>query len=194
MKMKGINELLEKQEIVQESAIDSFITKLFKFFTGLQNGMSAFQIRRFVLSAEEFPTPASKYWQCKREIFARMQSIVFSLLALKRLDIDLEDNLKSKDFRKREVDAVEIKFKKFLTSKKIEEAIRETNVFLGILQEVEKELPDKFKIDKELSEPDAWKLRTMWKSAKIDWLKGMPLDYLQTLKEEKGEAKSGSHN
>ena len=45
-------------------------------FSTVPQGMTAFQIRNFVLCDLEFPTPDSKYWQAKLELFVRLQNII----------------------------------------------------------------------------------------------------------------------
>ena len=181
--MKDISKIIEEQEVVEESKVDEFIVNLFKFFEGLQRGMSSFQINNFVLSDEEFPTSAAKYWQCKTEIFVRMKGLVFELISYKRVEIELEEKIMEviDNPKKKEVDVFELKFKRFLNAMKIKELIRETSVFLKVLGKVEKDLSKDFKIDKELSESESWRMRAAWKRAKTQWLKNMPLDYLQSI-------------
>ncbi len=54
------------------------------FFDDVQLGMSAFQIKHFVLNDEAFPLPDSKYHQAKLELYTRWQKIVDLEFAFKK--------------------------------------------------------------------------------------------------------------
>lgn len=54
----------------------SFLQDVQQFFEDLQLGMSAHQIKHFVLNDESFPLPDSKYHQAKLELYSRWQKIV----------------------------------------------------------------------------------------------------------------------
>lgn len=51
-------------------------TEVFKMFRTVPQGMTTFQIQKFILSDLEYPTPDSKWWQAKLELWVRMQNIV----------------------------------------------------------------------------------------------------------------------
>lgn len=50
--------------------------EIFKMFSTVPQGMTKFQIQKFILSDLDFPTPDSKWWQAKLELWVRMQNIV----------------------------------------------------------------------------------------------------------------------
>lgn len=50
--------------------------KIFEMFSTVSQGMTDFQIQKFILSDLDFPTPDSKWWQAKLELWVRMQNIV----------------------------------------------------------------------------------------------------------------------
>jgi len=50
--------------------------RVFDFFNTVQQGMSKFQIQHFVLGDMEFPTPDSKWWQAKLELWVRLQNVI----------------------------------------------------------------------------------------------------------------------
>jgi len=50
--------------------------EILKHFATVPQGMTAFQIKNFILSDLDFPTPDSKWWQAKLELWVRMQNII----------------------------------------------------------------------------------------------------------------------
>lgn len=54
----------------------SLLDRVKLFFSDVQLGMSAYQIKHFVLNDESFPLPDSKYHQSKLELYTRWQKIV----------------------------------------------------------------------------------------------------------------------
>ena len=52
--------------------------EIYEFFKTTPQGMTAYQINNFVLCDMEFPTPDSKYWQAKLELFVRLLDVIGS--------------------------------------------------------------------------------------------------------------------
>ena len=51
-------------------------TAVLDMFQTVPQGMTAFQIRNFVLSDRDFPTVDSKWWQAKLELWVRLQNVI----------------------------------------------------------------------------------------------------------------------
>jgi len=51
-------------------------TAVLDMFQTVPQGMTAFQIRNFVLSDKDFPTVDSKWWQAKLELWVRLQNVI----------------------------------------------------------------------------------------------------------------------
>ena len=68
-----------KQTIPQEwlgEEHEQMLLSSLEYFKDIDAGMTHFQITHFVLSDKEFPTPASKYFQARKEMFARYTNLV----------------------------------------------------------------------------------------------------------------------
>jgi len=70
------NELIKFELELLDNSNKELCNEIYKFFKTVPQGMSAFQIKNFVLGDLEFPTPDSKYWQAKLELFIRLQNII----------------------------------------------------------------------------------------------------------------------
>ncbi len=71
--MKEISlDLIEKKENKE------LCEKILKMFSTVPQGITTFQIQKFVLGDLEFPTIDSKWWQAKLELWVRMQNIIVS--------------------------------------------------------------------------------------------------------------------
>lgn len=60
------------------------------FDTQLIQGMSAYQIRHFVLNDVEFPTADAKYYQCLKEMYTRHEALVEMQFEYEDLEDDLD--------------------------------------------------------------------------------------------------------
>lgn len=50
--------------------------EIFKMFSSVPQGMTRFQIQKFILGDLDYPTLDSKWWQAKLELWVRMQNII----------------------------------------------------------------------------------------------------------------------
>jgi len=70
------NELIKFELELLDNSNKELCNEIYKFFKTVPQGMSAFQIKNFVLGNLEHPTIDSKYWQAKLELFVRLQNII----------------------------------------------------------------------------------------------------------------------
>lgn len=151
----------------------SCLQQIDDFFEDLQLGMSAFQIRHFVLNDESFPLPDSKYHQAKLELYTRWQktadleyafrknvakSKLFEARRLKwesaldtgssheRLEAEAQIELL-------EIEREELRAARLSLQKSCAETVREIRVFLAVVEEMRPQL----RYDsKEAAEPEHW--------------------------------------
>ena len=70
------NELIKFELELLDNSNKELCNEVYSFFKTVPQGMTAFQIKNFVLDDLEFPTPDSKYWQAKLELFIHLQNII----------------------------------------------------------------------------------------------------------------------
>ena len=63
-------------ELVEGKDNKQLCNDIFKMFSTVPQGMTNFQIRKFILGDLEFPTIDSKWWQAKLELWVRMQNVI----------------------------------------------------------------------------------------------------------------------
>jgi hypothetical protein len=68
--------ILPKLNLVESEDNRELCEKVFNFFSTVPQGMTKFQIQHFVLSDMEFPTPDSKWWQAKLELWVRLTNVI----------------------------------------------------------------------------------------------------------------------
>jgi len=149
-------------------------------FSSVPQGMTAFQIQKFVLGDLEFPTADSKWWQAKLELWVRIQNIISShyeyrkkvakikelkanIDELKYNNSQLDSEIKSKIQTTKnnaiieytQVDIEENEFAIICIKKRINDVLKEMWAFWKTMQELEPKM--KFsKEDKEQQEEEFW--------------------------------------
>ena len=152
---------------------------VYEFFKTVPQGMTAFQIRNFVLCDMEFPTTDSKYWQAKLELFVRLQGVIAShydhrkrqarIRWLKAKIEECEDKRISaqKDYEKEMQDAkaeqfkIEIEENEFALmniTKQVSEKAAEMRTFRDAMMIFEDQLLYSTE-DKEQQESDFWRAK-----------------------------------
>lgn len=160
------NNFLTKQE-------HGFLQQVQCFFDELQLGMSAFQIKHFVLNDEAFPLPDSKYHQAKLELHTRWQKIVdleFShkknLAQIKLLiaqqqkwraalssDIDYECAEAAAQIEILQIDIEQLSMAETFLQKNVSETFREMRIFHEVLEAMQGQLGYD---SKEAAEAEHW--------------------------------------
>ncbi len=151
----------------------SFLAEVREYFGDLQLGMSAFQIRNFVLSDESFPLPDSKYHQAKLELYTRWQKITDLELSLRKSRAEAkllqvrrlkwQANLVSELSHERleaeaqiellQIEEERLEISRVALQKSCAETLREMRVFCEVVQELETHLCYD---SREAAEPEFW--------------------------------------
>jgi hypothetical protein len=167
-------------DLIEKKENKELCEKILEMFSTVPQGMTAFQIHKFVLGDLEFPTVDSKWWQAKLELWVRIQNIIIShyeyrkkIAKTKELkaNIDeieynnsqLDSEIKSKiqtskndsiiEYTKVEIE--ENEFAIVCIKKRINDVLKEMWAFWDIMQELEPKM--KFsKDDKEKQEEEFW--------------------------------------
>jgi len=167
-------------DLIDKKENKELCEKILEMFSTVPQGMTAFQIQKFVLGDLEFPTVDSKWWQAKLEMWVRLQNIIGShyeyrkkIAKIKELkaNIDeleynnclLDSETKSKiqtsknnsiiEYTKVEIE--ENEFAIVCIKKRINDVLKEMWAFWHIMQELEPKM--KFsKEDKEQQEEEFW--------------------------------------
>jgi len=150
--------------------------EVYEFFKSIPQGMTAFQISNFVLCNMDFPTPDSKYWQAKLELFVRLQGVIGShydhrkrqanirLLKAKIEECFDKKCMAQKDYEKEMEDAkaeqfkIEIEENEFALmniTKQVSEKVAEMRTFRDEMNSL-KDFLDHSTEDKEQQEEDFW--------------------------------------
>jgi hypothetical protein len=176
------NELIK----IELNLIDSDNNKLlceevFKMFNSVPQGMTTFQIQKFVLGDLEYPTPDSKWWQAKLELWVRMQNIIsmhydYRKKAAKINELkahieeleynnrtcvfndELSDIKKKQNSAKKEILNVEIEETEFALlciKKGVSDKIKEMWAFWDVMNELEEHI-EFSKINKDEQEETYW--------------------------------------
>lgn len=154
----------------------SLCEEVYGFFKTVPQGMTAFQIKNFVLCDFEFPTADSKYWQAKLELFTRLQAVIGfhydyrkrkarirwlrakicecldkCLAAQKEFDKDMADAMAERY----NIEIEENEFALMNLIKQISDKVSEMRTFRDSMNSL-KDLLDHSDIDKEQQEADFW--------------------------------------
>ncbi len=156
--------------------------EILRHFDTVPQGMTTFQIQKFILSDLDFPTSDSKWWQAKLELWVRMQNIVSmhydhrkrvaKIKELKATVEELDFNTKTsviidEDLRKikkrlndakaeaLQVEIDENEFALVCIQKGVSDKLKEMWAFWDSMVELEKEMTFS-KIDKNEQEEDYW--------------------------------------
>ncbi len=153
--------------------------EVYKFFKTVPQGMTAYQINNFVLCNSDFPTPDSKWWQAKLELFVRLQGIIgmhydyrkrkarIRWLRAKISECEDKKLTAQKDYEKEMFDArseqfkIEIEENEFALmniTKQVSDKLAEMRTFWVVMQELEG-LIEHSKEDKEQQEDGFWKAK-----------------------------------
>jgi hypothetical protein len=151
----------------------SLLDKIKLFFDDMQIGMSAFQIKHFVLNDESFPLPDSKYHQAKLELYTRWQKIVDLEFAFKKNGVQMklqhaqrmkwQEALHSASSYERleaeaqieltELEMEQLRAALMFLQKTCAETFREMRVFLEVVEELKNKLIYE---SKEAAEAEHW--------------------------------------
>ena len=177
-------ELMKVPELTLVNGNDNrnLCAEILKHFDTVPQGMTKFQIQKFILSDLDFPTSDSKWWQAKLELWVRMQNIVSMhydhrkraakikelKATIEELDynnrINVTDNEYLKEIKTRQNEAkaeslqVEIDENEFALvciQKGVSDKLKEMWAFWDSMTELEKEM-EFSKIDKDEQEEDYW--------------------------------------
>lgn len=167
----ALNEDLKKWELLATPEERELVSTAFKEAEFLPTGMTGFQIKNFVLSDQNFPTPDSKFWQCRLEMWSRMQSVMGQYFNFRKTQAELEilegqyeeweENLEANtkirrgNMRKLEVEMQEKEFHLFTIGKSTTEALRELSVYKEEFERLKEHIKHNPQ-DKESQELDFW--------------------------------------
>ncbi len=166
-----LHEDIKGWELLSSKGEKELISTAFNEAKFLPTGMTSFQIKNFVLSDQNFPTPDSKFWQCRLEMWSRMQSVMSSYFLFRKTQAELEiqegelevwsakpdcnEKVRNGNIRLKEVEIQEKEFQLFTIGKSTAEALREMSVYRDEFEELKKHIkhnPD----DKETQEFEFW--------------------------------------
>lgn len=150
---------------------------VFKEFQNVPQGMTKFQIQKFVLGAREFPTVASKYWQSKLELWVRLQSVVqmhfdyrkraARIKELKALIYEAEERKRTATsgwtvkkweavVERHAIEIEENEFAMMVIRKTVVDKLKEMHAFNEVKEQTEEKLGVGALGDRELSEEEFW--------------------------------------
>lgn len=164
-------------DLIEKSENKELCEKIIEMFSTVPQGMTSFQIQKFVLGDLEFPTIDSKWWQSKLELWVRMQNIISSHYEYRKKVAktkELKANIKELEYNNTqsmisefqvtknnaiiEFTQVEIEENEFAIvciKKRINDVLKEMWAFWEAIKELEPKM--KFsKEDKEEQEEEFW--------------------------------------
>lgn len=176
MNMKEIITL----DLIEREESKKLCDTVLEMFSSVPQGMTSFQIQKFVLGDLEYPTIDSKWWQAKLELWVRMQNIISShyehrkkTAKVKELKANIEElyfnnsqldgSVKSCIQSKRnsaiiehtQIEIEENEFAIICIKKRINDTLKEMWAFWEIMQELEPKM--KFsKENKDEQEKEFW--------------------------------------
>lgn len=174
----------EPKEIVKYTPLDlvegedkELCEAVFREFQNVPQGMTKFQIQKFVLCDREFPTTASKYWQSKLELWVRMLSVVQMHFDYRKRAARIKElkATRSRGFlavlnliyqwmmgkwgavvERYKIEIEENEFAMMVIRKTVVDKLKEMRAFNEVKRQTEERLGDKILSDRELSEEEFW--------------------------------------
>lgn len=148
-----------------------------KEFQNVPQGMTKFQIQKFVVCEREFPTAASKYWQSKLELWVRLQSVIqmhfdyrkraARIKELKALIFEAHERIKTANSgwmmwkweavaERHTIEIEENEFAMMVIRKTVVDKLKEMHAFNEVKKNTEEKLGVGALDDRELSEEEFW--------------------------------------
>ncbi len=147
-----MSELLLKRKkklVIIDNSSNQYIESIIdRIFRKMPLGMTKYQIQNFVLNTVDYPTPDSRYWQAKFELWQRIMKLyglqfdyeetcakIFYYDA--RIKKDEDDPAEEAKKQLYLVKKARAEFSKVMIKKNAEDTLREIRVFMETIREIE---------------------------------------------------------